>query len=475
MEMIAKEDTRLSEAQIQAFAAGLTGQLIRPGDPDYDTARAVWNGMIDRYPALIARCAGVDDVIAAVHFAREHNLPVAVRGGGHNVAGHGTCDDGLVIDLSPMKGISVDPDARVAQAEGGVTWGELDAATQQYGLATPGGVFSDTGIAGLTLGGGFGWLRNKYGLSCDNLISAEVVTADGRVVRANETENADLLWGLRGGGGNFGIVTTFEFRLHPVGPEVMFVFALHDGAGDKMKQAIQLYRDYSATAPDEASTILACGVIPPAHHFPEALHGHPFVLLGGLYAGPVEEGQRVLQPLLDFGTPLVDFSGVKPYVEAQKAFDEDYPNGLRYYWKSLNLSSLEDEVIDRIVEHARQQPSPFSTTDIWHIGGKVTQVSDAESAFHGRQAAFLLSPEANWEDPADDEANISWLRNFIADMQEFSDGSRYLNFAGFQEEGDEMMRKSFGDKYQRLAALKRKYDPTNFFRLNQNIKPTASR
>lgn len=464
-------DNMLDKETIQKFANSLRGELLRPGDANYDGARAVWNGMIDRYPALIARCAGVADVVGSVNFARENSLVLAVRGGGHNVAGHGTCDGGLVIDLSRLKQIEIDPVARTARAGGGVTWGELDAATQLYGLATPGGVFSDTGIAGLTLGGGFGWLRNKYGLSCDNLIAAEVVTADGRVIRASETENSDLLWGLRGGGGNFGIVTSFEYRLHPVGPEVMFVFAFHDGSGENMKRAIQLYRDYSATAPDEVSTILACGIIPPEPRFPEELHGRSFVLLGGLYAGPVKAGKQILQPLLDFGKPLLDFSGVKPYVEAQQAFDEDYPNGLRYYWKSLNLNRLDDEVIERIVKHARRQPSPFSTTDIWHIGGAVTRVSGQESAFHGRQMAFLLSPEANWEHPEDDEANITWLRTFIADMAEFSDGSRYLNFPGFQEEGDQMMRTAFGPNYRRLAELKRKYDPTNLFSLNQNIKP----
>jgi FAD/FMN-containing dehydrogenase len=456
---------------IRGLESRLQGKLIRPGDADYDEARAVWNGMIDRRPALIVRCASVEDVVAAVNFARENGLLVSVRGGGHNVAGHATNDGGLVIDLSPMKQIEVDAEARTARAQGGVTWGELDAATQVYGLATPGGVFTGTGIAGLTLGGGFGWLRNKYGLSADNLIAAEVVTADGRVITASERENADLLWGLRGGGGNFGVVTTFEYRLHPVGPEVYFVFALHDGSGDKMKQAIQLYRDFSTDAPDEASTIAAAGVIPPEEWFPAEIHGHPFAFLGGLYAGPVDEGRRVLQPLLDFGTPLVDFSGVKPYVEAQKSFDADYPKGRRYYWKSLNLMRLDDDVIDRIVRHARQQPSAHSTTDLWHIGGAVKRGSAATSAFHGRHAAFLLSPEANWEHPEDDEANIAWLRAFIADMEEFSDGSRYLNFAGFQEEGDVLVQKAFGPQYERLVALKRKYDPNNLFRLNQNVKP----
>lgn len=462
----------IAESAVQALAKNLHGQLLRPGETAYEEARKVWNGMIDRYPALIARCSDVYDVMAAVSFARAHSLVVAVRGGGHNVAGHATCDGGLVIDLSPMKGIQVNAEARTVRAEGGVTIGELDAATQVYGLATPMGVVTKTGIAGLTLGGGFGWLRNKYGLSCDALIGAEVVTADGRLLKASATENADLFWGLRGGGGNFGIVTAFEYQLYPVGPEVMFTFVFHDGRGDKMKRALQFYRDYATSAPDEISTLMACGIIPPEPSvFPEAIHGAPFVLFGGMYAGPAAEGEPLMQPLRSFGQPLIDFSGIMPYTEAQQIFDPDYPDGLRYYWKSLNLTSLTDEAIDRIVYHARRQPSVHSTTDIWHIGGAVARFDAEATAFHGRQAAFLLSPEANWEHPEDDETNITWLRDFIADLAAFSDGSRYLNFPGFQEEGDEMMQASFGQKYERLAALKRKYDPTNFFSLNQNIKP----
>lgn len=457
---------------MQEFEAHFRGRLVRPGDADYDEARAVWNGMIDRRPALIALCANVKDVVAAVHFARENGLLVAVRGGGHNVAGHATCDGGLVIDLSQMKRIEVDPEARLARAEAGVTWGELDAATQAYGLATPGGVFSRTGIAGLTLGGGFGWLRSKHGLSCDNLVAAQVVTAGGRVLHASDTENRDLLWGLRGGGSNFGVVTHFTYQLHPVGPEVMFVFVLHDGAGERMAQALRFYRDFCATAPDEASTIAACGIVPPhAEIFPVEIHHRPFVLFCGLFAGPIEEGTRALQPLVDFGTPLIDFSGVKPYIAAQQAFDADYPDGMRYYWKSLNLVRLDDAAIDRIVAHAHQQPSVLSTTDLWHIGGAVTRADAGASAFHGRHAAFLLNPEANWQDPRDDEANIRWARQFVEDMREFSDGGRYLNFAGFQEEGDVMMRSAFGPHYVRLVALKQEYDPTNLFRLNQNIPP----
>lgn len=462
----------LDVSTVQSLAGQVKGPVILPDDAAYDEARKVWNGMIDRYPALIVRPLDVSDVIAAVNFAREHDLLLSVRGGGHNVAGHATNDGGIVIDLAEMKQIEVDPAGRTVRVGGGATWGDVDAATQPHGLATPGGVYSRTGIAGLTLGGGYGWLRSTYGLSCDNLIAAEVVTADGRLVHASATENPDLLWGLRGGGGNFGVVTTFEFRLHPVGPDVMFVFVFHDGRGeDAMKRALRLYRDFSETAPDEANTIAALGQIPPDEQFPEELHRTPFAAFGGLYVGPVDEGEKVLRPLRDLGTPLLDFSGVMPYVEAQRAFDADYPDGLRYYWKSLNLTRLDEDAIERIVRHARQQPSPFSTTDLWHVGGAMKRVGPDESAFSGRDAAFLLSPEANWLDAADDEANLRWVRDFVADMAPFSDGSRYLNFAGFQEEGDDMIQASYGAQHARLQALKRQYDPGNLFRLNQNIKP----
>ena len=379
-----------------------------------------------------------------------------------------------------MNRVEVDAAARLVRAGGGTTIGQLDAATQAYGLAVPMGVVSATGIAGLTLGGGYGYLRNKYGLSADNLVAAEVVTAAGEVIRASQDENPDLLWGLRGGGGNFGVVTEFVYQAYPVGPDVMFVFVFHDGRGDNMKRGIQLYRDYSASTPDEVSSLMFTGRFPPdEHHFPAELHNVPFLAYAAMYAGDPEQGKAVLQPLRDFGkerggAPLLDFSAVMPYVEVNQILDEDYPDGLRYYWKSLNLTRLDDEVIDRIVKHARRQPSPLSTVDLWHVGGAVRRAGMDESAFHGREAAFLLSPESNWESPEDDEANIAWLRDFVADMEAFSDGSRYLNFAGFQEEGDTMMRRSFGPQYQRLAALKRKYDPDNLFRLNQNIEPEVA-
>ncbi len=451
------------------------GQLIRPGDADYDQTRRVWNGMIERYPALIARAATVEDVAAAVNFARQNDLPLSVRGGGHNVAGHGTNDNGLVIDLSLMNQVMVDPEQAIVRAGGGTTIAELDLETQRHGLAVPMGLVGATGIAGLTLSGGYGWLRNKYGLSSDNLIEATMVTAAGEVVRASEHENPDLLWALRGGGGNFGVVTEFVYRAYPIGPEVMFAFVLHDAEGERMAQAIRFYRDFSAAAPDEVSTVLSLGIVPADEHlFPAKIHGRRFAMMAGMYAGPVAAGKKALEPLVVFdgrAEPLVDFSGVMPYVEIQTMFDADYPNGLRYYWKSLNLAQLDDKAVEIIVAHTLRQPSPLSTVDIWQIGGAVARGSAENSAFYGREAAFLLNPEANWENPRDDGANIEWVRAFLAEMRPFSDGSRYLNFAGFEEEGSAMMKSAYGKQYARLQALKRRFDPDNLFRLNPNIEP----
>ncbi len=467
---------RLDSASISRLRAAMPDRVTTPDDPDYDRRRAVWNGMIDRHPAVIVSCTSTSDVIAAIELARAEKLSISVRGGGHSVAGHSTCDDGIVIDLSTMKSIDVDPDAGLAHAGGGVTWGELDAATQAHGLATPGGVFSRTGIAGLTLGGGYGWLRSTYGLSCDNLVEAEVVTADGRVVIAGDGEgqDAELLWGLRGGGGNFGIVTRFTFRLHPVGPEVYFVFVVHDGEGESTARTLKFFRDFCESAPSSVNPLAVCGIVPsdPAM-FPIKTHGRRFVILGALYVGPIDEGQRILRPLIEVAEPLVDFSGVMPYVNVQQLWDADYPDGMRYYWKSLNLTRLDDEVIDHIAEHACQQPSPKSTTDLWFVSGMSRQPSSDTSAFYGRESAVLLGLESNWVDRADDERNIQWARDFVDTMAPYSDGSRYLNFAGLLEEGEDMMRSSFGPYYERLLALKRFYDPTNLFHLNQNIDPAG--
>ncbi len=460
----------LNEDIIQEFEGQLANELISPDDSRYNESRSIWNGMIDKRPALIARCTTVSDVVEAVNFARSHNLLVAVHGGGHNVAGHAMCDGGLVIDLSPMNQVEVNPTTRLVKAGGGTTIADLDQATQEHGLAVPMGVVSKTGIAGLTLGGGIGWLRRKYGLSCDNLVSAEVVTADGKHIVASPTENADLLWGLKGGGGNFGIVTTFNFQAHPVGPEVMFVFTLYHGS--KMRAALRFYRDYCATAPDEVSSFAICGDVPPEEDFPEVIHGEPYVLFGACYAGSVEAGQRVMQPLRAFDEPMLDFSGPMAYAdEVQTILDEDYPDGMRYYWKSLFLDSLDDGVIEAIIDINQKRPGSLSTVDVWHMGGAIARVGDAESAFGGRQAPYLLGIEANWVEPDNDEAHITWTRQAVADMEQFSGGAEYLNFPGFLEEGDKTMRTTFGNKYDRLVALKKKYDPDNLFRLNQNIQP----
>jgi FAD/FMN-containing dehydrogenase len=331
-------------------------------------------------------------------------------------------------------------------------------------------VVSETGIAGLTLGGGLGWLRNRYGLTCDNLLSAEIVTADGRLLKASETENSDLFWGIRGGGANFGIVTNFEYWLHPVGPEVMFAFVFYHG--DKSKDVLRFCQEFTATAPDDVSLLTVMGIIPPgAEIFPDEMHGAPFILLAACYAGDAEEGERVLQPLRQVDTPLIDFSGRMPYLEVQTVYDADYPaHELRYYWKSIRLPALDEETIGQIADHARRQHSVLSTTDIWHSAGAVSRVGEDETAYSGRQIPYLLNIEANWQDPEDDEANIAWVRTFIDRMQPYSEGGAYLNFAGFQEEGDAMMKTAFGPKYTRLAALKRKYDPENLFSLNQNAK-----
>ncbi len=465
-------ETVLDEPVIEEFRLELGGEMLRAGDAGYDEARQVWNGMIDKRPAIIARCTGTADVICAVNFARENDLLVAVRGGGHNVAGSAICDGGLVIDLSPMKGIHVDPGRRTARAEAGATWADLDRETQVFGQATPGGVVSDTGIAGLTLGGGIGWLRRKYGLSCDNLLSVDLVTADGSYLIANEEENPDLFWGIKGGGGNFGVVTSFEYRLHPVGPEVMFCFVFHHG--DETKEALRFYREYAAAAPDEVTSFAICGTTPDVAPFPEEIHGASYVLFAALYAGPVEEGERAVQPLREFSNPLIDFSGPMPYVEVQSLLDEDYPSGeLQYYWKSLYLNDLDDEAIDRIIEHTARRPSALSTVDVWHMGGAISRFGAEESAFGGREAPFLLGVEANWEDPRNNDANTFWARECVEDMQRFSGGGQYLNFPGFLEGGEETLRATFGASYDRLAALKNKYDPDNMFRLNQNIKPSA--
>jgi FAD/FMN-containing dehydrogenase len=333
------------------------------------------------------------------------------------------------------------------------------------------GVVSETGIAGLTLGGGIGWLRRKYGLSSDNLVSADLVSADGRFLTASETENADLFWGIRGGGGNFGVVTSFEYRLHPVGPEVMFCFVLYPG--ERAKEVLGFCEEYVAEAPEEVSPLVMAGRVPPVEMFPERWHGEPMVAVAAMHAGEAEEGERELRPLRELGGAIADLSARMPYTVAQSVFDEDYPDGWRYYWKSQNISALNDEVIERLLIHAEAAPSHHSTVDVWYQGGAMSRIEGSETAFGDRSAPIWIGVEANWEDTQDDEANIAWVRECVADMRRFSGGGAYLNFAGFYEGGDRLIREAFGENHKRLVDLKNEYDPTNLFRLNQNIKPTA--
>ncbi len=462
--------TVVEESVVAGLQSQLRGEVLQPSDESYDKARKVWNGMIDKKPALIVRCASADDVVAVVSFARENGILLAVRGGGHNVAGTAVADGGLVVDLSPMKGVQVDPERHTVRAEGGVTIGELDEETQKFGLATPMGVVSETGIAGLTLGGGLGWLRRKYGLSSDNLVSVDIVTADGQYLTASETQNPDLFWGIRGGGGNFGVVTSFEYQLYPVGPEVMFCFVVYPG--DRAKEVLRFCEEYVAQASDEVSPLGVLGRVPHDELFPGEWHGKPYAAILAMYSGSVEEGERVLQPLRDLGDPIADLSEPMPYTEAQKLLDDDYPEGGRYYWKSVNLNGLGDEEIEHLMAHAETAPSDHSTIDVWYQGGAMNRVGAEETAFGDRSAPYLLGIEGNWEESHEDEANVAWVRGCVADMQRFSDGGMYLNFPGFLEEGQEMMRDAYGENYERLVALKNEHDPANLFRMNQNIRPT---
>lgn len=464
----------INQSALQAFAEEFQGQLILPGDTDYDQARKVWNGMIDRRPALIARCVTVSDVVASVNFAREQGLLISVRGGGHNVAGHATNNGGIIIDLSLMKAIEVDPEQRTAQAQAGVNWGELDRATQVYGLATPGGEVSVTGIAGLTLGGGVGYLRRKYGLSADNLIAVEMVTASGEVITADDNHNPELMWGLRGGGGNFGIVTRFTFRLHPVGPQIAGATVMYPLS--KAREMLQAWRSFTETAPDEISSAFMIWEIPPVpDFFPEELHGEKVCIIDAPYTGDPAVGTALLQPLRELAEPVLDLSGTQSYVEMQSAFDDLAPAYIqRYYWKSLNAQELTDDLIDRIITHGRTRPSPQTLLVIRHLGGAMSRVAADATAFGDRSAQFNISIDSIWVEPGDDEQNVSWTRAVWDDLRQYSDGGVYLNFPGFQEEGEALMRAQFGQNYERLVALKQQYDPTNLFQLNQNIQPKGN-
>ena len=458
----------LDESVVGEFAASLRGALLQQGDPGYDDARTVQNGLIDRRPALIARCTGAADVIQAVNFARDNSLLLSVKGGGHNVAGNATNEGGLVIDLSPMKGVHIDAKARIAQVQGGATWGDLDREAQVFGLATPGGVVSTTGVAGLTIHGGMGHLRSKHGLSIDNLVSVDIVTADGQLRTASATENEDLFWAVRGAGSNFGVITSFEFRLHPVGPTVMLcapAYALEDGP-----QVLRKWRDLIETVPDEFTPLAVFWSGPPG--FPEVVVGKPIVILAGVYAGPVEEGEKVVQPFREAGTPLLDLSGPEPFTQVQSAFDPFFPKGLLQYWKSTFLEDLSDELLDTVCQLTAERPSPLTTMDIWPQRGAASRVGAADTAF-GRRPPFMIAFESTWTNPAENEANIAWARNATASMSRFSGGGIYLNFPGVGEEQEDKARAAYGANYERLSRIKGKYDPNNLFRMNSNIQPAV--
>jgi FAD/FMN-containing dehydrogenase len=460
----------VGEASLQELEESLRGELIRPADAGYDEARAVWNGAIDKHPAAIVRCAGVADVRQAVEFARSQNLLVAVRGGKHSLPGFSTCDGGIVIDLSGMKGIRVDPAARTAQAEGGLTWSEFDHETQAFGLATTGGLISTTGIAGFTLGGGIGWLMRAHGLTCDNLISADVVTADGELVHASADENQELFWGLRGGGGNFGVVTNFEYRLHPVGPVLMAGPVFY--AGDRAEEILRFYREYTRDLPDEATTLVNLATAPPAPFLPEEIHGKLVCVLVGVYAGPVAEGERVLAPLRELGDPVADLMGPIPYVAMQSLLDALYPSGASNYFKAGYMEELSDASIATLAEHHQSVTSPMSEIHVQHVGGAVGRVPADATAFGTRDAEFVLnvigrSPDSNGFDDA-----VDWARGCYDALEPYTSGGTYTNF---MSEGDDRLKEAYGqEKYDRLVALKDRYDPTNLFRLNQNIKPSGT-
>jgi len=459
----------LDDTPVGNIEGTFAGELIAPGHAHYERARRVWNGMVDRRPALIARCAAEEDVVVALGFAREHGLPVAVRGGGHNVAGNGVCDDGVVIDLSGLRDVVVDPQARTAVVGPGVLLGELDRATQAYGLATPTGNVSMTGVAGLTLGGGLGWIARKYGPACDNLLSANVVTADGVRVTASAEENADLLWGLRGGGGNFGVVTSFEYRLHPVGPQVIAGGVLH--AFSDAPEVFRFFADFVAGAPDELSVTASTFRAPPGMPIAPELHGELVTMLAVCWVGDLAEGERALRPLRDFGRPLADLVAPMTYTALQSGSDAAYPDGQQNYWKSHYVDEITDGVIATLVEHAPRMTSPQSSFYFQHLGGAISRPGIGTAAFGHRHAGFDFAILTVWQDPAEDAEHVAWAREFAAAMQPHATGV-YVNNLGV--EGADRVKAAYAPAtYERLVALKNAYDPTNVFRLNQNITPTV--
>jgi FAD/FMN-containing dehydrogenase len=455
-----------------ALAERISGVVLAPHHPGYEDARRVWNGMVDKRPALIARCADAADVAVALRFAAEQALPLAVRGGGHNVAGTALVDDGLVIDLSALRAVRVDPSRRTVHVQGGATWADVDAVTAPLGLATPGGVVSDTGVAGLALSGGVSHQRRRDGMTIDNLVSAEVVLADGRVVRASADEHADLWWALRGGGGNFGVVTSFELRLHALGPEVFGVNVAYPV--DDAARVLAGWRDAVADAPDELSSAGFVWSMPADEALPPELRGAPYVGLAGMWAGDPDEGERATRALRELATPLLDMSGRMPYLDFQRSLDPFFPAGVRRYWKALYMEDLGDAAIETTVDWSARRPSADTLVIVRHCGGAIGRVGAEETAFGDRGGEWMLSIDSSWTEPAEDAANVEYTRAFWDAAAPFSNGQTYFNFPGLFEEGDAAVRASYGANHERLARVKAAYDPDNRFRPGQNIRPAGS-
>ena len=465
--------TTIDDAALEELRQTLRGDVLRPGDPGY-ADRPIYNAMHQRRPALIVRCAGAADVVDAMKFARRHGLLVAIRGGGHSIAGHSSCDSGMVIDLTRMRGVDVDPDRRIARVQGGAVWGDVDRETQAFGLIVPGGVVSETGVAGLTLGGGEGWVRRKYGLTIDSLLSAQIVCADGSVRTASPTSEPDLFWAIRGGGGNFGVVTSFEFRAHPLGPIVAFAGVFYPVAD--APTILRRWRDYCVGTPDEVTSVALAITMPAAPTLPPAIHNQACLVVGGVYVGTPDEGMRVMQPLREFGRPLADISQPMPFKVVQTAFDGLFPMGhLHGYWKAQNLARLPDEAIDVIATRANQRPSPLTLVVTFQMGGAINRVGPTDTAYAERSAPFMSSVDGNWENAADTEANIAWVRESFKLISPYSTGTTYTNFTGQAEEAaTALTANAYGTNMARLGLIKAKYDPDNFFRLNPNIAPAAA-
>ncbi len=462
--------TAVTAETVDGFRAQLRGALCLPGEPGYDTARTIWNAMIDRRPAMIVRAAGAADVIAAVNFAREHRALLAVRGGGHNIAGNAVCDGGLMIDLTPMKSVRVDPSSRSARVEPGVTLGELDRETQAFGLATPVGINSTTGVAGLTLGGGFGWISRTHGLTIDNLLSADVVTANGQLVHVSDKENPDLFWAVRGGGGNFGVVTSFEFRLHPVGPTVLSGLIVHPFA--KAKELFDGYRRLAATAPDELTCWVVLRKAPPLPFLPQEVHGTEVMVLALCYIGDLEKGRKVVAPLQALGKPIADVVGPHPFAGWQTAFDPLLTPGARNYWKSHDFIELGDGAIDVMLDHAGRLPSPECEIFVGQLGGAINRVPVGATAYPHRDVQFVLNVHTRWTDPGQDKKCVAWARELFDRMAPHATGGVYVNFMP-EDETQRVRAGAYGPNYERLTKLKAKYDPGNLFRHNQNIRPAG--